>query len=421
MLKSLKEHVEFLSSDTNYHFGHNHGLAQDIGLYVCGIYLSFLPESTQWRAIALSRFLNGINNQYSKEGIHLEHSPGYHFIVLKWILKMEALVLHAKDPAAENLEVIKNKILSVSPWLTTPDGLLLQIGDSKKTQISESLLKENESTYGLKAFDAGYAIVREKSSYLFLIAGHHGPAHKQSDDLSFMLVESGQPIITEAGSYGYGKRDLERRHVESVWGHNVLMVDKKDFNTKKFTPPYGSSIIGVSEAQNWKAICASNPVLANNFDVAHYRIILFKPTEQLIVIDLMKSTQDHTYTSIVHFDSEAQLTLSDNKINFNIGNQQGIGEWFSSEELKTSLFSGHRKKELKGWVVTDYMQLEPAPTLEAEVCGKNAFIGLSLCYGDNTNYVEHFKELEDCWEIRLGGSKPFSIKIQQNPFLIQVI
>ncbi|RUQ91059.1 heparinase II/III family protein [Legionella septentrionalis] len=418
-LNSIREHADYLTSDKFYRVGHNHGLAQDVGLYVCSVYLSFLPEAQAWRNTAFTRFLTGIKSQYSPEGIHLEHSPGYHFLVSKWIFKMLDLAKHANEPRLPELEEFKNKVASISPWLVTPQGFFLHVGDSKKSRPPAWLSPEN-AAYGLQAFLAGYGIYKDESTYLFLTAGHHSPAHKQSDDLSFVLVESGQTILTEAGRYSYEKRDSERRYVESVWGHNVLLVDGKDFNTKLRASAYGSGILGVASAAGWQAMCAYNPVLYHDFQVAHKRLLLLKPREQFIVIDVMQATQPHTYTSILHFSPELKVNLEQGKLASLIAGQETWGEWFSSVPMQTELYCGYNGEQLKGWVATDYLKLAPAPTTETTIHGKNAFLGFSLNYSGQPRNIEEFQDLGSHWLLQLKDPTLITIKIQKKPFSITV-
>jgi hypothetical protein len=166
-LNSLIEHGQFLMDDSNYHFNQNHGLAQDIGLYVLGEYLSSLNESGLWREKALTRFIDGVSRQVSPMGVHLEHSPSYHFIVHNWIKSFYDMA--KKYDRVESVRIM-NILVSMEAsagWFVTPSGTVLPIGDSGGS-AKPWVLNLSSQLEGGVVLDAGYGIYKKKSSYLMV-------------------------------------------------------------------------------------------------------------------------------------------------------------------------------------------------------------------------------------------------------------
>src|SRR3954467_10927857 len=82
MTQALYTHAEWLSDMANYEPESNHGLFEDAGLFLMGSYASGTPKPARGRELGGERFLETLGRHVQfDEGVHKEHSPGYHFYI----------------------------------------------------------------------------------------------------------------------------------------------------------------------------------------------------------------------------------------------------------------------------------------------------------------------------------------------------
>jgi hypothetical protein len=183
-------HASFLSLAANVP-DNNHGLIMAVGLRHLSRQGSGRPSceaGVERSAEHLSRVIAG---QYSDEGIHREHSPGYHFYVtdvLTWLRVAELF------PEVEGVPEIVRRAEANRAWIVFPNGEVSRIGDNRRTGEP---LTETRSTrvvggreYAVGDFTrTGYAIVRtfgdvplERQSMLFMTAMSNSRVHKHADD-----------------------------------------------------------------------------------------------------------------------------------------------------------------------------------------------------------------------------------------------
>jgi hypothetical protein len=193
----------------------------------------------------------------------------------------------------------------------------------------------------------GQAFVREGGSYLAVGAACHGPAHKHADDTGFLLIENNQVVLGDAGRWGYYEDEPDRAYARSAAAHNVLTVDGHDFEWRG-AEPYGSGIEAADEDRGWYTIVVRNPLLARQ-GVEHRRVLSYRPGEALVVLDEMRSTEQHEYTRHLHFGPGLNAVAGDGEGRIELTGK-GIGA--TVEELgDIAQLSLHRGAEdpLLGW------------------------------------------------------------------------
>src|SRR5699024_2862769 len=146
------------------------------------------------------------NSQFAVDGVHLEHSPDYHRMLLASFEKA------VKDGLLEDAE-IQNRVrraAHVLGWMIQPDGALVQFGDSPETlmvdeeadsidpptaYVLSSGRRGTSPSEELAVFqDGGYAFVRspqpsadqalEACSQLAFAAAFHSRAQQHADGLN---------------------------------------------------------------------------------------------------------------------------------------------------------------------------------------------------------------------------------------------
>jgi hypothetical protein len=377
LLNSVVEHGNWLGDDDNYNFGSNHGLMQDVGLVRLTTYIPFADEAGKWRSHAVARFVDSLRLHTSAEdGVYLEHSPAYHVMIANIILKLRRLGVSSPD-----LDALHTQMQETARWLVKPDGSLAPVGDTDPMPAPKWAQTRAATTHGLRVFPSGgFGAVREGQAYLLLSAGYHSKAHKQADDLSFVLHDRGVDIIGEAGKYGYLPSDPGRIYALSGWGHNVLLVDDQDAPWKK-SDPYGSGIRAGGSGSGWYALLAVNPMLETR-GVQHERTLLFRPGQGLIVIDRVSAPDNHVYTRLLHLASGLEAQVNGNGVEFAGENARGRILDHSDVSVSTSLVQGQLEPAVRGWTFPGYRAWEAVPTVEFKAEARDAPFAKALTYGD---------------------------------------
>jgi hypothetical protein len=299
LLEAARRHGVFLADGDNYAADHNHGLFQDEGLYLLARLLPELPAAPGWRHLALARMKPTLHATVSfEDGAHLEHSPAYQLAVLDLVARLAVNVAELPE-----LRPLLDRMRRTAAWQVTPAGDMAQLGDSDDLQAPAWARDTAAGLRGMSAlFEAGQAFVREGDSYLAVSAGYHSAVHKHADDTGFVLMEGGQVILGDAGRWGYYEDEPDRLYARSAAAHNVLTVDGQDFDWQG-AEPYGSGLEAVDEDDGWYAIVVRNPLLAAQ-GVDHRRVLLYRPTEALIVADRVRSAKAHEYVRHFHFGAD---------------------------------------------------------------------------------------------------------------------
>jgi hypothetical protein len=347
---SLEQHQAYLADDKNIRFNNNHGYYQVVGQFAMG--RRFAGESAlmaQALEQGKSRLKTMLAQQFTKDGIHREHSPDYHRMVYDTLKAMidSGLVEDADTVAfADTIE----KALS---WFVLPSQHIVNFGDSdyrlmrREPSDAEEKWRTPEMRYTvsggkvgrlpaehLAAFpESGYAVVRmpacdapqdfSKSSYLAQMAAFHSRTHKHADDLSFIWSDRGNALLVDAGRYGYlGKTeqgselwldghwysDPNRVYCESTRAHNTLEFDGKNY-PRKGVKPYGSAL------RRW--IQDASGIIAVETECRHFqsirraRVLLFMPGKWLLVFDWFHDNeqQPHDAKQWFHLAPDLQLLL----------------------------------------------------------------------------------------------------------------
>jgi Heparinase II/III-like protein len=289
LIDAGREHGAHLA-DADHYVASNHGLYVDIGLSRLALHLEFLPEAEAWSSLAQSRFPSTVNGRLIPgEGLWLEHSTGYQFVVMR-LMTAFARVVGEEQLFADELAAMRD----VAGWLTLPSERLVPWGDSRETPSVAWAVAEGADDHGLRVLRrSGLAVVKHAGGYLIVNAAFHNTTHKHPDDLGFHLYDSGRDVISDSGFPDYNNNKW-RQFSRSVRAHSVLTISGWEFPVGNPKLAYGSGIVATGKGDGWYAIEGRNPLLRER-GVRHRRLFLYRPGRTLLVLDTVRSRRRHTY------------------------------------------------------------------------------------------------------------------------------
>jgi hypothetical protein len=310
----------------------NHGLFQltgVVGLCRAVPQLSTCKTAEPW---ALERMQEVLETQFNHEGMHMEHSPGYHFWALDKILAIKNTGWFGDIFDLQIEKAQENKA-----WLFHPNGYIISPGDTfrihqkdiaarhpyllaKVTNGEEGVFPEATDQIW---WDTGYAILRSPwqaalrdQSFLFLNGAFHSLVHKHYDDLTIEWSEFGEQILVDTGAYSYQNSPL-RRYAQSTKAHNTVEIDHKNFSYRRsgenslFTEfAYGSALKSYRKAAGLKFLEAEVDHLNEN--VIHNRKIFLKERQWLLLVDELQGIKKHDYVQWFHFHPDLDVVDAGN-------------------------------------------------------------------------------------------------------------
>lgn len=345
--QSLLLHADYLRNDDNIKFHNNHGFYQAAGQLAMGRRFAEISEemAAAWKQGA-SRFDAMLHQQFSLEGVHLEHSPDYHRMVYR---TARAMVDAGLVEDARTIAFLDQVEKSLS-WFIMPSGHIANIGDSDshylrvKPQQAMSQWHTEEMRYVVSNgevgsppsqnvvlfAEAGYAAARfpaadgdpSKSSYLLQQAAFHSRTHKHADTMGFLWNDRGSRILVDAGRYGYvGKtKPGTKLHREGFWysdpyrvycektrAHNCLEFDGRDY-PRRNVKPFGSAIGRMGWDAGHKVMAIETH--ARHFDaVNHCRLLFFCPSDFLICLDWFNDDRSDAHDTVQWFHFEPAIEI----------------------------------------------------------------------------------------------------------------
>ena len=358
LLESVRNHAQVLASKKDF-VPDNHGLFVDLGLLHLANTFPFMDQADRWHALARERFEATLRGRLA-EGVWLEHSSGYQFLVTGAL--EDFLAAYGADSELSDLLA---QMKSAAGWFVKPNGEITQFGDSNLDEAPDWALAEARAMSGLKAFfGAGFAFVRAPEAsgdtgYLAVTDGFHNLTHKHADELSFELFDDGTTVVADTGLYDKDPGPV-RDFVVSARAHSVLTVDGGDFPITDSRDAYGSGLIAVGAGSGWYAIEGRNPLLKPQ-GVRHRRLFLYKPGVALIVVDRVQSNATHTYARYLQFGRGVHVRAGGPDGSLQLGGQSLTGAVYdlpSGNPTARSKVRG-QKDPPQGWTSPDFREFRP--------------------------------------------------------------
>jgi Heparinase II/III N-terminus/Heparinase II/III-like protein len=417
LVRSVGVHLAVLADDAEFASHSNHGIYQAAGQYALALRFPDLPDTEASRDQAVERLRRLIDTQFTPEGVHREHSPQYHLLVLGTFQSVADLGLGSDPYIADMLTRAKDALA----WFIQPNMRLAMFGDSGYRFSAVRSLKQSSNSamrFALsggkdgappqaraKAFpDSGYIVFRDRwpdgaedfsdCSYLAQMCAFHSRTHKHADDLSFVWYEPGAELVSEAGRYGYlGKTeqgsplwmqgfwysDPHRVYVESTRAHNTVEIDGGSYN-RKDAKPYGSALRrwGKSDGVYFaESTCVHVP------HVQRARLLLYRTGSWVVAFDWLRDAHqiEHTYTQRFLFDCALEPEEGDSAA-LSIPNRPErlyLVSLLEAEPLP--IVKAQTEPELLGWVSREQKEMLPAPSTGFRRKGVTAIFATLLWLG----------------------------------------
>jgi hypothetical protein len=383
---SVLAHARELADDSRFVSHQNQGLFQVGGQLALATRFPQLPGMREAKTQASARLRALLGRQFTDEGVHREHSPRYHHLVLRTLVRMiEAELID--DPA---VLARRRRIEEALAWLILPNQTFAMFGDSVAAveHVDELLPGAAPSlTFALTGGRAGerpaeslhafpkggYAVVRQDRSYLAQISGFHSRTHKHADDLSFVWYDRGEEILVDSGCYGYlGHMDPEselgrsgfwysdpkRVYCESTRAHNTVEIDGVSYR-RRGVRPYHSALTRTGERAGTFFIEAQ---VRHRKSILHNRLLCFRPAEWLLVLDVLNDTQDltHDYVQRFHFAPELDVKALGSGLSVVLPSEAQplyVVPLLATESV--TLVRGQTEPTLLGWTSRELLSMSP--------------------------------------------------------------
>ena len=391
LLFLMKKHVAVLRRQRI--SPNNHGIFQVHGLLM----LSWLLDDEKALNYALKEMEKLVEQQFYKDGFHVENSDKYHGFVLSAFSNILDFEVYKSDKFIQSM--IKNAE-DCMKWTVFPDNHALLIGDTDDKARNIVFEKEDSNEVLMKFFkDSGYFFIRssfgvskDKASMLFLQTAYKNNTHRHADDFNVLLYEYGVNILVDAGQHSYDYKSKERMYVVSTRAHNTLMIDDKNYKTegKEF---YSSALSFYDENDGVYTIKTS--LYRKREKVEHSRIIIYKPKEFFIVIDKLDSKVLKKYTQLWHFHETLEIEKKNKGFSSKINKQieMSINPLVIDLEKEDSSFEtssdldlvkGKETPELQGWRSLKYRTIIENYAMSHTIHAKKALLLTSFLFAQNT-------------------------------------
>lgn len=424
----LQKHENWLLPDENFTAASNHGFFQAAGLLA----LSALSDNVEpdTRRIATDRLRMVLETHFTKEGIHKEHSPDYHYFLLIGFRALMSRGLLDDPWSRKRLEAVTEAL----SWFVKPDGKLAGLGDSDSRSAPEDVGLPPPQT-GLRIFwEGGYAVARRgtggQGSYLAQTLCYHSPSHKQVDDLSVIWTAKGRDVLIDAGRFRYGPRlptsDTQRRkgyrysdprriYCESSRGHNGLEIaGAKD---AREGAPYGSALLAAQEVEGVFAILGQTP----RQPFTHTRLIIGDGDNFLILLDgVGGGAYPPSIRQRLLFEPEWQVRNADDGLRLE-GDRPLLIQPLKGGRLR-GVWRGQETPVLEGWRSPKANIFEPAPS--AAFGARTRVMALALVFEDFGRIGGRIRldaQLEGRIALRLGDGRELSIAISRDNLSLGVV
>jgi hypothetical protein len=354
LLDAVIGHGEWLADKSNYLEKHNHGLYSDMALLVVCQTLDRLERCGEWRKLALRRFAATFSATVTASGFHREHTPSYHFAMIRLLERR----LATEDDA--DLRRTLTAMREAGAWYLQPDGEFPQLGEAHRGRGPEWARAAAAKLNGARFVeDSGLYFFKNSASQLLVTGAHHGYVHKQQDDLSFVLFEGGRPLLIDPGFYSYNKTP-ERAFLTSARAHNVFLVDERYVQPKKLPQ---LSLRSSGESGGFYAVTGDDVHTLS--EVGHERTWLYSPGKVLLVIDdYVGDGQEHALTRYFHFAADVQTEPVSRGVRVKGPSLEGELFDASKERTEVETFKGLRQPPFQGIAAPTEEVLVDAPAVE---------------------------------------------------------
>lgn len=385
----------------------NHLFFQMHGIISLCKNVPLLSRCSDVEQLAYDNFDVELSNQFKPDGMHVEHSPGYHTYV-SFILSSFYKSNWYQGELAERIE----KPMSLIPWLFHPNGDMVIVGDSEHNDPNlYNKLHQNVRYFtsggtvgtppegdSIGFMDTGYAIFRDpwdqlplnEHSYLFLTAAFHSDVHKHKDDFTFSWSELGMPIIVDTGKYTLSA-GTERLYATSTRAHNTVEISGSNY-THEIEDAYGSALKYFDDDNDLDVGVTVAEVYRSKFALDHSRKLFYRKKNWVLVVDQFNrhDSRNFEYIQWFHLNPEAEL-IRDNHQHMTfylptINKYLHMVDVISTTD-KRVIAKGQTEPRMQGWFSPKYEEAIPNYAVGFSRTGQDEKVATLLYLSDKGQLV----------------------------------
>lgn len=371
ILDLINKHCEKLSDDEFYTFRHNHGLDQDIALYIGADYIEDIAQKKYFKIKVKERFWQQIDTLFLEDGSYSEHSLAYSWMCTYRLMNFKQYLSEVEDNSFEKLNQIIQEQIKFLVYMSLPNGELPPLGDGGYQNINEMYsnisrcykesldytLEKNDVNVqlenGSKVFSrGGYAVLRnkweldEKTVQLIWTSAFHTRVHKHHDDLSIQLFAHQTPVLIDSGKYNYNYDDELRKYVVSGLAHNSVYIDNKDTNISRVN-------VGKSGITNYSLNKEIDIIVGTHClyeGINHTRIVIYLKDTNFLILDHIEGYKEHSCKQVFNFNPDIECFFEEGGLiaKTKEGNRVSFEQLMNQEDITSKLAKGS-KEPLLGW------------------------------------------------------------------------
>lgn len=235
---ALEAHRDYLLDEKNI-VKKNHAMHQLTGLLVVSAALRDVGSA----AVARDRLATLFESVFDAEGTNDEGSLGYHQLNLTWWTIVWKRVSAEGLAVPDDAQVRLRKAAEALAHLAQPDGILPQIGDTKRDVplgafgpptewVRSRGQRGSHPEATAQVFKRGYISSRSgwdwhrgvDHSHMLVRFGPDFQSHSHHDRGSVHLYTQGRPWLVDSGFYNYQSGDPFRKYTLSRAAHNLAFI-----------------------------------------------------------------------------------------------------------------------------------------------------------------------------------------------------
>jgi hypothetical protein len=396
MLRSFRDHAQYLMDPRTFHPESNWGAMEVDGLMHLAVMLPEFRDAPRWLDTARQRLMQAQQAQVYPDGAQVELATGYHYVTLDNFLHVLEVTRRNGVELPPEFAARLEKMFEYFVAIAMPDGRTPSLNDGSWMAVDKPLARGAElfpgrsdfiwfASHGSKGNPpartswalpyAGWSVMRSgwgaNDAYLLFETGPYGNGHQHEDQLNLIVHCGGRTVLTEGGNYSYDSSDW-RRYVLSTRAHNTLMVDGLEQNrrTRRDTwvdwhPPErrwrSDSQFDFAEGQYTSGFGPKNEIA-----VTHTRQAVFVKPDYWIVVDRFAPSDDktHSYEAIFHLDAAGASIDKDTQsvtVEYEGGGFRILP--LGAQNMQVEIISGRKEPTVQGWLPTGrHNELRPVPT-----------------------------------------------------------
>lgn len=391
---TLASHASYIADPRHYAYSNNHGIFQDVALIVIATHLKNEDRARDWLNLAQYRLHRQLEHTFSPQGVHLENSPYYHLWITRLLVRLSNYLDQRNYRHPSWLRHTLASARSVSPYLLTPSGEVVPIGDSPRALKWPFI--DDRARGPLRIFpSAGYAVARSPQWYVFFTASNNSGSHKHCDDLAVILGDRHGEVVTDVGFLNYKNQQSSPQRAWSLSYdcHNTISCSAHGPLDRALV----SGIDGYGQSRSCMFVSA---VCRRPGGVEHRRTVLCDCLDQLLLIldHCRAETRQPRWVRTFQLAPRTSVELLPGD-SMRIDRPHGKSLHFSSwPHVRTRVAEG-KQSPREGWVAQAFLSLVPAPALKQEFFGDNSVV-VAVFTGNHPARIEMDDEDEICLRAR---------------------